>query len=438
MTRRLSTVVVLFVGLLLAASGATAKGPSLVGIVGKTVLGQQLVPFDPQTLQPLAGKLALNGHRAGWSFSPSHRTLVLGKQNPSCTRGATTLRFVDVWKMQALGDLPVVRSGHVRATVWIGSQRVLALIGPDMCPGPKNHRLVSIDASSRRVLATTVLDGPVVTYTRTPGGLAILLSPRGNKIGPATLVLADLDGKVRKVVLKGIRAGQSLPTAGRSIVNFPGLAVDSTGLRAFVVPAGERLAEVDLTTLRVRYRDLSEKASTIARLRRWLAPTASAKMSEGPTRQALWLGNGLLAVTGTDSAARTNGGRTELSTLPAGLHLVDTRDWSFRKLHGGVSGVQVLGRVLLAHGSTYSYDGTRSTHTNTGLIAYSLEGDEIYRAFADLPVGWTAEINGRGYASVGGTQYRNQTVVFDLATGKMRKTLKQPLWELLLQHSSLP
>jgi hypothetical protein len=97
-----------------------------------------------------------------------------------------------------------------------------------------------------------------------------------------------------------------------------------------------------------------------------------------------------------------------------------------------ISSVRPAGAVLLAQGSTYAYDGSHTTETRTGLIAYSRAGHELYRVFENLPVGMAVAIAGRGYATVGGPEYRNHTVAFDLATGVVGRTVAQPLWELLL------
>jgi hypothetical protein len=52
--------------------------------------------------------------------------------------------------------------------------------------------------------------------------------------------------------------------------------------------------------------------------------------------------------------------------------------------------------------------------------------------FENMPIGRVAVIGGQGYATVGGMTYKNRTVSFDLATGRIGRSLDQPLWELLL------
>jgi hypothetical protein len=142
----------------------------------------------------------------------------------------------------------------------------------------------------------------------------------------------------------------------------PGLAVDPQGVRAFAVQAGSPIAEVDLRTLAVR--------SAPIRL-----PTAAAKSDAGFDRSALWLGGGLLAVTGSDMRAK---GRLERTT-PAGLTLVDTRDWSARTIDPEATSVAYLGGTLLA--TAWLWDSRAGRATGIGLRAYGRDGSLRYRRF---------------------------------------------------------
>jgi hypothetical protein len=60
---------------------------------------------------------------------------------------------------------------------------------------------------------------------------------------------------------------------------------------------------MDLT---VAYHEPRPSASALSRLLDWLDPAAYAKGASGLTRMALWLGDGLLAVTGTDEESFTD------------------------------------------------------------------------------------------------------------------------------------
>lgn len=122
-------------------------------------------------------------------------------------------------------------------------------------------------------------------------------------IGTARLAVADGHGRVRAVPLRAIAAGFKQPadwSDGAGEERQAGLAVDPAGDRAFAVAAGVPVAEVDLDDLGVTYRGLSRPASLLRRLAGWLVPPVEAKMVSGPLRSACWLGDGLLAVWGSD------------------------------------------------------------------------------------------------------------------------------------------
>jgi hypothetical protein len=407
--------------------GAGAKGDELFAVVGDRIATQELVRLDPTTLAPLPGRVALEGHHTGSSLSPDGSTLVLGDVNESCVGGSTTLRFVDVRAMRTLDDVPLVKNGSVAATGWLDRTHVSAAIRAGDCISSTGTALVTVDASARRVVASTSLDGEIVAVARAPGRLVVLLAPK-ERIGVASLAVVDSRGAVRVAHLRELRAGQSAGGHGPPArINRPGLAVDRVGSRAFVVPAGDRLAEVDLATLAVRYRDLSERRSLFDRFRRWLDPSAAAKGSNGPIRQAMWVGDGLLAVTGVDTAASTDG---RVSSTPAGLRLVDTRDWTYRRLADDVSAVRVAGGLLLATGSGYSYDGTESKETNAGFTVYGRDGRERYRLFDGASV-QAVTVAGRVYL-VTALGRSSRAYELSLASGKTGRELPAAsVWHLV-------
>jgi hypothetical protein len=419
--KRLASAAALATLFALAGSAAQAKeAPTLVGIVGNKIVAQQLVRFDPSTLRALPGGLPLAAHKYGWSFSPDRTRLALGTSLRACTRTGTTLRIVDVGRLQTLGDLRIASSGAVQASAWLAPDLIVAVVGAGRCGSATQTRVIAVDARNGRVVARTWLRGTLIRTARAPGKLVLLLAPRG-KIGSASVAVVDAAGTVRTKTLGAVGAGEqsaSGPAGGRVVT--PGLAVDPSG-RAFVLSDWDSVTEVDLKTLRVNSHMLA-----VRRL---------AKGNTGSSeRTAVWLGNGLLAVTGSDSSNRNVGGHREIANTPAGLRIVSTRDWKFRALDPQVSTVELAGGILFAHGASYSYDGTKSTSTYTGLIAYSLGGRELYRAHAGLPVGQTAAIGGRGYATVGGCCRTSRTISFDLITGKPGGEAATPLWTFLLEH----
>jgi hypothetical protein len=137
----------------------------------------------------------------------------------------------------------------------------------------------------------------------------LLLGSDGS-FAPAMVAVVDAEGSVRTVTIDRISVGRVHEEDGKAEVRSPGFAVDPTTHRAFVVGSDLTVAEIDLDTLAVRYRGGSARSL--------------AKYVSGPTRDAIWLGNGLLAVTGTDYADDDTNGQ------PIGLRLIDTHDWSTR------------------------------------------------------------------------------------------------------------
>src|SRR5207249_4605400 len=209
------------------------------------------------------------------------------------------------------------------------------------------------DADSRRVLWRRDLAGSLQAGAGYRGGFVLVLGPKW-AIGPSRLVLVDADGDLRTVRLEQIRSGWQRSGGGARSVSHqwnPGLALDPSSERAFVVQAGAPVAEIDLRAMSVSYHTLSEPISLLGRLHDWLEPKAEAKADEGQTRQALWLGHGLLAVTGFDGHAGVDprGGQAEWET-PAGLKLIDTRTWSVRTLDPRVTNAVLASGTLLAFG----------------------------------------------------------------------------------------
>ncbi|HET7647980.1 MAG TPA: hypothetical protein VFK17_05370 [Gaiellaceae bacterium] len=362
------------------------------GIVGPAPAA--LARIDPRALRPVAGRrVQLDGHGTGWSFSPDRSQIVLG-----ATVSKAELRFVDLRRMRPLGDIAVARDGSVFATTWAGPSRVLAVVLTPGCCGLGDTTVVAVDARSRRVLWRRDLDGSLQAGAQFRRSLALVLGPPGRRLGPSRLALIGPDGRVRHARLDQIRSG-SRAEGGRDPARFlvhqwnPGLAVDPKGARAFVVQAAAPIAEIDLRTLDVRYHPLAEPISLLGRLHDWLEPKAQAKAEEGPTRQALWLGNGLLAVTGSDTQASTGASGEQQWATPAGLKLIDTLTWSVRTLDRTTTRATVAAGTLIAYGLLW--DSRSQRFSGTGLIGYTLDGDRRYHHYGDDPISAVEPIGDR-------------------------------------------
>jgi hypothetical protein len=268
----------------------------------------------------------------------------------------------------------------------------------------------------RRIVSRETIEGTLVGQAQTFDGFALLLAPVV-RIGPARLLIVGRAGKRRSISLAEIPAGlESIdPHRGISRLDRPALAVDPTGTHALVASAGGRVAEVDLAGARVTYHTLPDPDSLLGRLWNWLEPAAEAKAEEGPERQAAWIGEHVVAVSGQDAHRFGNGDQTQ--TTPAGLTLIDVRHWTRRTLDKHASQFSFAAGALLAYGTSWN-SATQET-TGMGLTAYGLDGKERFHLFEDEPIYWVQ--TARPYAYI----WRNNRspVVVDLRSGRVIRNL---------------
>ena len=411
------------------------RQPALYGIVGPP---PAVARVDPRTLRSLPGRrVPVAGHSFGWSFSPDRSRLALGSDTPRAE-----LRLVDLKRMRVLGDLKLARTGAVFATAWAGERRVLAVVVTPGCCGLGDTTVTGVDAPRRRVLWRRRLGGSLQAGERFHRSLVLVLGPPGRLIGGSRLVIVNPDGRVRSAPLNEIRSGlggSSTQGQDRFVTDIwnPGLAIDPSGARAFVVEAGAPVAEVDLCTLRVRYHSLSKPISLLGRLHDWLEAKAEAKADQGPPRQALWLGRGLLAVTGFDGHAGHDprGGQTEWAT-PAGLNLIDTRHWSMRTLDPRLSDAALVAGTLLAW--SLAWDSRTDKFTGNGLTGYNPDGSRRFHLYGHDPISAVQPLGPR--VLVGGSSGSHlfrQAALLDTDSGRevrrVRSTIEliagdQPFW----------
>ena len=395
---------------------ATSPPRPLVAVV-VTKYGPQLARVDDETLALRASpRLRLDNFGIGGSFSRDGSRLVVDD-------GHGLLTFVDTRRLRKLGVVDFAMDAGPVTTAWIGNR----VVGLSLRAGGTRVRLV--DPARRRILATKTLAGRSFANACASGAFVLLLEPLAG-IGPVMLAAVDTRGGVRTVVLERIRAGWDagdgeqppdlLPHA------HPGLAVDPRG-RAFVVGAGAPVAEVDLRTLAVTYHDLDEPVSLLGRLHDWLEPRAEAKGAPvGPDRHARWLGEGILAVFGSDDHGWVDGaGRPQLRVTPAGLKLIDTRSWTVETLDPRATWATVAGGTLLATGNLW--DSTTQEAAGTGLVAYGSDRTKRFHLFADQRVSVQAA-GPRVLASATRRQF-----VIDVGSGRIVRTARGQPPQLLVR-----
>jgi hypothetical protein len=451
-------VVVGIAGLALLGSGSVARpdtrsapiafqapkprGP-LLGIV-EADGGARLVRVNPRSLRPLGRRGPKVPASWAWAFSPDRSHLVLPSHRQA-TRAAprASLRFVDVRQMRSLGVVSL-GPGTVDALAWVAPDRLL-VVHQLCCSG--TFDVVVVAPRGPRVLQRTKVEGDLVSVVSTRDELVVLVAPAG-RIGPSRLFVFDARGRVRAVPLDGIWAGrdrpeqESAPYVARH--RYPGVAVDREGRRIIVVPADGPISTVDLSSLAVEYHTLSEPRSLLRRLRSWLEPVAQAKASDGTSRQALWLGGGLIAVTGSDDRTFVGPDATvSLRTVPAGLSLIDTNAWTLRRVDDAVSHVSRTGNLLLAR--AYSWDSSTQRQGAFGLAAFGLDGSKRFHVFAGKQLTQLRIYGDRAYVGLDGTvrvgaahirlDDGSAFKVVDLATGRIIGTRSTPLPILLVDDS---
>src|SRR5262245_16460313 len=259
-----------------SAHAATASKPVL-GLDGRDAAGR-LAWFDPATLARVPGRtVSVGRHTGSWALSPNGSMLAIADfEYPS-------IRFVSLGRMRSPGTLllPWSGDGYVAGITWPRPDRVLVAVSE------RDGGFVAVvDPQKRKELRRVEL--PVIRNTAAVDvGVALLVSPP-SVFAPATVAIVDADGGLRTTTVDRISVGAiehaDDPSTFSIDVREPGFAVDRAGGRAFVVAPDFTVAEVNLGTLAVAYHSPSARSL--------------AKVINGPSRQAAWLGNGVRAVAG--------------------------------------------------------------------------------------------------------------------------------------------
>lgn len=295
------------------AEPATAREP--VAVFSRIDGGAQILArLAPGSLRPGRPRLRLGEYHEDWSFSPdgSQLALGLGGQGDACARG---ICIVDVETMRIAGYVHAPTA--VEAVAWLRPRRIVGV--------HQGGSVFVADPVTETVIGSRDLPfqvyGPAVA--RTSEGLAVLMRSR-----PPQLVVANAHGDVRSVALPRIERGAALAAAPR-------------GKRAFVTSAGGPVAEVSLRTMAVRYHRV---------------PTPH----DARRLEALWLGDGRLAVSGDPNA---------------GVTVIDTSTWTARTVAVGATSTRLAGGRLLV----YSEVGSRPRSRGVGLRVYTRDGRRLVR-----------------------------------------------------------
>jgi hypothetical protein len=422
-------------GLPLRQAGPTFAGRLFGFAYGASSM--RLARINPVTLRALPGwSLPLPGVLA-WAASPDRSRFAVAV----CGRGSSCRGLVQLFAMPSMRPLRrrIAIGPPVVALSWASHDRLLVLAG-HCCAG--SAEVVTLDTRSGRVTERRRVPGTVVRFARSNAGFVVLAAPR-NRIGLAELVVAG-GRRLRTVKLARVEAGLvpgSLRNAAISTDRFPGLAVDANGRIAYVADPDGTVATVSLSSLRLSYHRPGTSRTLFARLDGWLEPTAQAKGDRGPWRQAQWLGEGLLAVTGTDSQATGSvSGNVISETLherPAGLEIVNTRTWQQHTLDPNADTATVTNGLLLATGTRWDVTPGKNRTSGEGLVAYDAQGHVRFRLFAGRSVYVDVVIDQRAYLAVTASSGHQHEYSVDLRTRRVTATPNAE-WPWLLLGTGQP
>jgi hypothetical protein len=330
---------------------------------------------DRASLEPI-GKSAVRvtGSFEQPVYSPDRKLVALGGDKGE-------LAVIDAGRLKLTRTVRVAPSGNdVRVAAWPSIDRVVAISFNGRAPLPYVTRVSVVDTNSGRVIATARFRDREVggAHARTESGLVPLLVVSRNRFAHPRVLTVSRDGRLRTVTLDRLRAGSD-PRYGE---RAPGIAVDPTGERAYVLEADRPVAIVDLRTSSVRYRALA--ALNVGPVR---APHPSGPPP--PTdrrRQAMWLGDGRIGISGSDSY-RSSFNATPWQTnsmRQAGLMIFDTRTWRVQTLDERPGFFEWLRGRLVAYGRTLP----KQRRTDPMLIAFDRSGRAAYTIRANHDTYW--------------------------------------------------
>ena len=198
----------------------------------------------------------------------------------------------------------------------------------------------------------------------TPLGFVMLVAAGGS----ATVAMVDAQGRVQRLRLDDISLGYA-----RGVCEKAGLAVDPARLVAYVAGAGARVAAIDLRTMRGRRHALLA-GQRLPRVRR--------AAQRGLARRWSPRGHGLRRPA---LAARR----------PAGVGVVDTRNWTARTIAQRAGAARMAGRRLLVYDGRHPSGGPRA---GSGVRVYDRAGHLRRTLLAGERVGDVQVAGGRVYA----------------------------------------
>jgi hypothetical protein len=347
----------------------------------------RLVALDPLTLQPTGTAVPLRG-RDQVAPSPD-RTWALAGEG---FMGKGDVALIDLAAMRQTAVLKVGKGSNGYAGVagvgWLDAQHgyvVLAGSGPTAAWPPHLAMLGVIDVATRHVTRTRLPGQPIAVAD----GAILLRSWHGS--GAVTLAVFDADGGVRTRRLARIHATDICCDK----VRIPALALDPSGARAYVLGAGEPIAEVSLPGLGLRYRPWPHTRAASAR--RHAQARGSAYPRIGPELHAGWLGDGRVVICGRD-------GLDPRAYRAEGLRILDTIAWKARMVDRNATAFALSTGMVFPLGAS-------------SLTAFDGGGHRVFHALDGHTIDNLEVIEGILYV-----EYGSRLLAFDPASGRLLAT----------------
>ena len=350
-----------------------------------------LFRLNPRTLQQVGRPIRTFRGGTGLSISPDGKRLAFADGARRGGRGAR-IHFVDIARWRSRGVARVGRHGWLTVG-WVSQNRVVAISGE----GFGRQRLLWVDVRSREVVARRAFAGWSVNSFPIPGGLAVALGPREG-VGPLRILLLDPNGGVRTITVDGIEAGAKYDGESGRVLT-PAVTVDREAGRLYVVAARRLLvAEVDLASGAVAYHSLGASASKGNAAVWW--------------RQAVWAGDGRIALTGDHWPRPRRRGLSD-GPVPFGVRMIDTRSWTISTFDRRPDTMHVTGDTVLAAGTRW-FDAGRNPKS-TGLLAFDHAGKRVFTRFRGRQV---VLLGGRGNLGYVWVRRTRTAHVIDLDSGR--------------------
>jgi hypothetical protein len=290
---------------------------ALLGIVSPwSGFGTIVAPVDRRSLEPGVPWAELGEYHDAWAVSPDRRMIAFGISAPG-ENGRIGIRVIDRSTLQSVTDIETGIAAE--ALGWLERDRLAGFL--------QSGEAVVVDPGSGLEFGREALGAISCPFAPpnavTPLGFVMVIAVAGS----ARLVQVDGRSRVRTIRLDDIGLGERFGQC-----ESVGLAVDPARLKAYVIAAEAPVAEVDLWTMRVRRHRVAGAPSLVSGR---VCPACGAQ------RHAVWLGDGTLAVAGSNH-------RDGARSTPAGAALVDTRAWTARRIARRAGAAQVAGGRVIA------------------------------------------------------------------------------------------